>query len=546
MSATDGAPFKVVITEPLPPESLTGLYEAAEVVAFPRSPQRDELLAEVADAHAIIVRSGTRITPEVLAAAPNLRVIGRAGVGVDNIDLEACTERGIFVVNVADGNSVAVAEHAFALMLALMRRVVPAHQSLSHGRWERSNFVGEELRGKVLGLVGFGRVGAEVARRALVFGMKVLGYDPYVSASRFQSLGVQQMDLPELLAAADVVSLHTPRTAETYHLIDAKALSTMKQGSYLVNCARGGLIDEAALGAALQEGRLAGAALDVFEAEPPGEHPLAKLPNAVLTPHLGGSTQQALNYIAMSVADQVLRLLRDEPVRGVVNLPYLSDQDWRAVGPLVPMAEMLGLIYRAGLGGTLEEVEVTVHSPELPSARAVELLTGAVVKGILEGIVQEPVNLVNAPLYAERRGLKVNQRTQTTRDATGPVIEVKAANAPHPSVAAVLTPTGIIRLSNLDGLPIDMIPTRSLLLTRHTDRPGMIGRVGGILGRHEVNIAAMQVARLEVRGEAIMVLTLDDPVPSEVLAEIQATDGVVAARAVDLPNGLNSQAAQAS
>lgn len=539
MSARAGAPYKVVVTEPLPPESLTALYEGAEVTAFPRSPEMDQLMEALQDADGLIVRSGTRVTREVLAGAPRLRVIGRAGVGVDNIDLEACTERGIFVVNVADGNSVAVAEHAFALMLSLLRRVVAAHQSLAAGKWERSRFVGEELRGKTLGLVGFGRVGSEVARRALVFGMKVLGFDPYVTASRFQAMGVQQMELPELLANADIVSLHIPRTPETRHIIDAQALATMKPGSYIINCARGGLIDEEALAKALQEGRLAGAALDVFETEPPGQHPLAELPNVVLTPHLGGSTQQALNYIAASVADQVIRLLRGEPARGVVNLPYLSDEDWRAIGPLVPMAETLGLIYREGLGGPMEKVEVVVRAADLPSARAVEILTGAVLKGMLEGIVQDPVNLVNAPLLAGRRGLEVQQRTETAREAPGPVISVASVTEPRRSVAATLSVDGTIRLTNLDGLPIDMVPGHCLLLTRHQDRPGMIGRVGSILGRHGVNIAAMQVARREVRGEAIMVLALDDPVPSEVLAELRGTENMVETRSVTLPH-LNS------
>ncbi|HEY8449260.1 MAG TPA: phosphoglycerate dehydrogenase [Bacillota bacterium] len=528
--------LRVVVTDPLPLDSLSALHEIAEVVAFERSPRGAELEEAVRDADALITRSNTNVTRELLAAAPRLRVVGRAGVGIDNIDLEAATERGIVVINVAGGNSVAVAEHVFGLLLGLCRHILAADRSVREGRWERSRFVGDELRGKTIGIVGLGRVGGEVAVRASAFGMRVIAYDPYIPLSRFQSLGAERIGtLEDLLAAADIVTLHTPLTDETRGMIDREALRRMKRGAYLINAARGSIVDEAALVEALESGHLAGAAIDVFAQEPPGDHPFYRLPNVVLTPHLGGSTREALDYNTRTIAEQVAQALRGQPVRGAVNLPQISDEDWWAVEPLVPVAELLGLLYRQGIGGPLEALEFQFRARRLPSPRAVELLSGACLKGMLAGVVEGPVNMVNAALVAERQGIELRQSSETDPAATVPVLEVRGGRGPRRSVAGSLTPEGLPRLVNLDGLPIDMVPSSTLLLTRHQDRPGMIGRVGTILGRLGINIAAMQVARRQVRGEAIMVLALDDPVSDEAVAELRRAEGMDEIRVVTLP-----------
>lgn len=532
--------LKVVVTDPLPVESLRALHEVATVQTFDRSPKGKELFAAVAEADALITRSATSVTRELLTAAPRLKVIGRAGVGIDNIDLDAATERGIIVINVAGGNSVAVAEHVFGLLLAMARHIIPAHLSVQEGRWERSRFVGDELRGKTMGIIGLGRVGRQVAIRASAFAMRVIAYDPYISAASFQSVGAERVtDLNELLETADVVTIHTPLTEETRGMIGEEALRRMKKGAYLINAARGSIVDEAALVAALESNHLAGAAIDVFAKEPPGDHTLYRLPNVVLSPHLGGSTREALDFIARTIAEQVALALTGQPVRGAVNLPHLSDEEWWEIEPLVPLAQMLGIIYRRGLGGPLENLEFRFRSRQLPSSRAVELLTGCALQGMLSGIVDGPVNMVNAPLIAERRGIRLQRSSITDPTAVVPVLEVRGAGGPEKggrSVAGSHTPEGLPRLINLDGLPIDMVPSKTLLLTRHQDRPGMIGRVGTILGSMGINIAAMQVARREVRGEAIMVLALDDPVDESVLAQIRREEGVDDIRAVSLPD----------
>ncbi|HEX6989291.1 MAG TPA: phosphoglycerate dehydrogenase [Bacillota bacterium] len=530
----------VVVTEPLPRESLKPLEALARLTLLERRLPPAELYPLIRDADALITRSGTRVDRELLAAAPRLRVVGRAGVGVDNIDLDAATERGVIVVNVAGGNAVAVAEHVFGTLLALMRKLREADASVRAGEWRRSDFVGDELRGKVLGIVGLGRIGGEVAHRARAFGMRVIACDPYIPTSRFAAFDAEPVDFDRLLAAADIVTVHTPLTDETRHLFDGPALDRMKPGAYLLNCARGAIVDEDALAQRLAEGRLAGAVVDVYEQEPPGQTPLARLPNVLLTPHIAGSTHEALDAIARTIAEQVAAALEGRPTRGAVNLPSLSDDDWRTVGPLVPAAELAGLVYRDGLGGPLDDLELQLRARTLPSPRAMDLLAGAALKGLLDGVVESPVNVVNAQMVAERRGLRVRLSTAADADTVLPVVRLTGGHGRRRAVGAAAAPGGGCRLVELDGLPLDLAPTPYLLLTRHHDRPGMIGLVGGLLGQHGVNIAAMQVARRQVRGEAIMVLSVDDWVSERVLAEIRAHSGIAEARVVAVPERLRA------
>ncbi|MFO7246024.1 MAG: phosphoglycerate dehydrogenase [Thermaerobacter sp.] len=528
----------VVVTEPLPRESMKPLEAVADVTYLERLLPPEELYPLIREADALITRSGTRVDRDLLDAAPRVRVVGRAGVGVDNIDLDAATERGVIVVNVAGGNAVAVAEHVFGTLLALLRKLREADGSVRAGEWKRSRFVGDELRGKVLGIVGLGRIGGEVATRARAFRMRIIACDPYIPASRFEAFEAEPVDFDRLLEQADIVTIHTPLTDETRYMFDDRALGRMKPGAYLVNCARGAIVDEAALARALREGRLAGAVVDVYEQEPPGRTPLAELPNVLLTPHIAGSTREALDAIAHSIAEQVAAALEGRPVAGAVNLPSLSDEDWRTVAPLMPAAELAGLVYRDGLGGPLDDLELQLRARTLPSPRAMELLAGAALKGLLEGVVESPVNVVNARMVAERRGLRVRLTTATDPEASLPALRLSGGRDRRRVVGAAAAPDGGCRLTELDGLPLDMAPAAYMLLTRHHDRPGMIGLVGSLLGQHGVNIAAMQVARRQVRGEAIMVLSVDDPVSDQVLAEIRANPGIAEARVVVIPERL--------
>ncbi|MBE3574373.1 MAG: phosphoglycerate dehydrogenase [Firmicutes bacterium] len=534
---------RILIAEKLADEGRRLLEPEFQVDVRPGLAPAD-LVRVIPQYDALIVRSATQVTAEVIAAGQRLRVIGRAGVGVNNIDVAAATARGIVVLNVPDGNTIAAAEHTVGLMLAVARHIPQAHASLQAGRWQRSAFEGVELRGKTLGVVGAGRIGQEVGKRCLAFGMRVLAYDPYANAETLKNLGIEQVaSLSELLAQADFLTVHTPLTAQTRGLIGAAELAQMKKGSYVVNCARGGIIDEEALYQALVEGHLAGAALDVYSKEPPGDMPLLSLPQVVATPHLGASTREAQLVNAVEVAQQVGRFLRGQPVRNAVNLPALSERQWEQVNPLLPLAEVLGHFYTQAVGGNLNEVEVAYFGDA--DGAAVDFLASAVVKGLLWQVVSEPINEVNAMAAAQRQGVKVAvTRSHPRFDLPQPYLEVRVGREPRQHrVGGTLSRFGQPRITLVDGLPVDVSPTPYLIVSRHQDRPGIIGKFGTILGNAGINIAAMQVGRKQVRGEAIMILAVDDAVPAGVLRELQAIPGVGDALLVTLPANLVGAAA---
>lgn len=498
-----------------------------------------ELLREIPKYDALIVRSATQVTAEVIAAAKRLRVVGRAGVGVNNIDIPAATARGIVALNVPDGNTIAAAEHTVGMMLAVARHIPRAQASLLSGRWQRVAFEGVELSGKTLGVVGAGRIGQEVGKRCLAFGMRVIAYDPYAGAENLKNVGLRPAaSLDEVLAEADFLTVHTPLTPHTKGLIGARELARLKKGAYVVNCARGGIIDEEALYQALVDGRLAGAALDVFSHEPPGDLPLLKLPQVVATPHLGASTREAQLVNAVEVSRQVTRFLRGLPILNAVNLPALSERQWEKVKPLLPLAEILGHFYTQAVGGALDEVQV-VFCGDAEGA-AVDFLGSAMVKGLLWHVVSEPINEVNAMAVAARQGVKITvSRSQARPELPQPYLEVRVGREPEQHrVGGTLSRFGAPRITLADGLPVDVSPTPFLVVSRHQDRPGIIGKVGTVLGNHGINIAAMQVGRKQVRGEAIMVMAVDEPVPAGVLAQLQAIPGVGNALLVTLPPSL--------
>ncbi len=490
----------------------------------------DELCKRVATVDALVVRSETRVTARVIEAGERLAVVARAGIGVDNIDVEAATRRGVYVVNAPTGNIIAAAEHAWALLLALLRHVAAADHSIRAGEWKRSQFIGREARGKTLGLIGLGRVGSEVARRAVAFEMKVIANDPYATEAKAQSLGARLVDLDELLRTSDIVSVHVPATAQTRNLLDAAALAKMKKGAFLVNAARGEAVDEAALAQALKDGRLGGAALDVFPTEPlPADSPLRDAPRMVFTPHLGGSTLEAQENVAVDVAQQVLDVLAGRPPHSAVNAPRPPAEEAGGMA-WVTLAERLGSLAVQLLDERPAAVEIAYRGEAL--AVDPEPLRASAVKGVLETITEERVNLVNALALARQRGLTVAERREADAARYSGLLSVRLGGT---EVAGALV-QGEPRIVYIDGFWVDVPAEGYLLITKHQDKPGLVGRVGTVLGESDVNISSMQVGRLHPRGEALMILTLDDPVPAPVRERIEQYPDINEVRTARLGN----------
>ncbi|MBX6377703.1 MAG: phosphoglycerate dehydrogenase [Clostridia bacterium] len=527
---------RVLVSEPLAQEGIDRLRERVEVDYRPDLTP-DELLAAIGGYDALVVRSGTRVTRRVIEAGRRLRIIGRAGVGVDNIDTQAATEQGIVVVNAPDGNTIAATEQTFTLMLALARNLPQAVASLAAGRWERSRFTGVELYGKTLAVIGLGRIGQEVARRALAFGMVVVAYDPFVGEAQAAKLGVELVSLEEACRRADFLTVHTPLTPQTRHLIGQREIALMKPGVRLINCARGGIIDEAALYRSLEEGRVAGAALDVFEEEPPRNNPLVGHPRVVATPHLGASTVEAQVTCALIVAEEILRHFDGLPVRNAVNLPAIPEAQWEAVAPLLPLAEALGRFFAQALPGPLERVEVTVRGAA--DGRAADAIGNRAVAGLLAEVLGEPVNAVSAPVRARQRGIEVRV-TRVPEDQGGaPAVAIAAGGGgEYHTLSGHIGALGDPRITAIDGYVLDMAPARHMLVAFHRDRPGVIGRVGTILGEHAVNIAGMYVGRAAPGGDAVMVLAVDDPIPGDLLQRIREVPAIGEVRVVSLPPDL--------
>ncbi|HXV56279.1 MAG TPA: phosphoglycerate dehydrogenase [Gaiellaceae bacterium] len=483
---------------------------------------------------AIIIRSGTQLDAGLIARAERLKVIGRAGVGVDNVDVEAASKRGIVVANAPQSTVVSAAEHTIGLLLALTRRIPQAHAALKEGRWERSSFAGLELADKTLGLVGFGRIGQQVARRARGLEMRVLGHDPYVAPERFRELGAERVEtLAELLAAADFVSLHATLTPDTRGLIGTDELARMKAGAKLVNVARGELVEEEALVAALRSGRLAGAALDVF-AEEPYSGPLLELENVVLTPHLAASTQEAQDRAGVIVAEQVAAALEGGVVTNAVNIPSVAAEDLDALGPYLPVAAKLGALAVELAGGSATRLDFA-YLGEL-AERDTRLLTVAALNGAFQGRVEEAVNYVNAPLVAQERGIEVREEQRSASPDYRNLVSVTAvAGGEQFTVVGTVTGSGNEpRLVHALGYEVEIALEPTMLFVVNDDRPGRIGRVGTILGEADVNIANMAVSRNRPKDSALMVLTLDSPIPAEVIERIRAEPGLYDPRAIVL------------
>jgi len=523
--------MRMLVADGLAEEGLERLRNAGEVVVRAGLTEA-ELSALLPECEAVIVRSRTRVTAGAIHDAGRLRVIARAGVGVDNIDVEAATRRGILVLNTPQSSTIAAAEHTMAMLLALVRHIPQAHTALAAGTWARERFLGTELAGKTLGIAGLGKIGSEVARRALAFGMRVLAYDPYVTEERARRLGVELGTWDELLKGSDVLTLHVPLGPDTSALIGPAELAAMKPGALLVNCARGGLVDEAALRDALDRGPLGGAALDVFTQEPPApDDPLLSHPRVVVTPHLGGSTLEAQRSIAVDIAEQVLAALRGEPVHGAVNAPALGEDTWQQLDPFMHLSRALGALTQQLAEGQLSAVAMAYEGEV--ARLDTQPLTASFLAGFLRHISDQPVNLVNAVVLAKERGLRVSEaHTDLCEDFASQIIAEAQTSHGTLRLGGTLFGHREPRITLLNQWRLDLVPAPHMLFVWNEDRPGMIGRVGTILGQHAVNIANMHVGRHDAGGTAVMVLTLDATAPADVVREIGAADGIAQIKSV--------------
>ena len=471
----------------------------------------------------------------MIAKSTRLRVIGRAGIGVDNVDVDAASRRGIIVVNAPTSVVTAAAEHTLALILALCRRIPQAHASVASGRWERSKFVGTELRGKTVGVIGLGNIGAEVARRVLAFDATVVGSDPFVNADYAARIGIRLLTLDHLLDVADVITVHVPLTSATRNLIGPVQFARIKPGARLINCARGGVVDEDALVLALNEDRLAGAALDVFVEEPPTNQGILRSDRVVLTPHLGASTEEAQSAASIEVAQQVIAVLGGQPVRFAVNAPAISPENLRAVGPYLDLGEKLGFLLAQLVTQPITGLDISYHGHI--STIDTTAVRSAIVKGLLRVALPESVSLMNSMLLARNRGIQIVETHHgAAMDDYANLVVVRL----HISDGFVREVAGTSiesegRLVRLDSFRVDVPLTSGyLLFVHHTDRPGVVGRIGTILGNDDVNISAMQVGRLQPRGDAMMVLAVDETIPPRVLDRVLTTDPIRDGRLVRL------------
>lgn len=529
--------IRILVADDVSDSGLKPLHDAGFVVEKRTGLSHDELCEALKNAEGLVVRSETRVTAEVLDAASVLRVIGRAGVGVDNIEVSAATARGIVVMNAPDGNTVTTAEHTLALMIALARQVPQANASLKSGLWERKRFVGVELQAKTLGVIGLGRIGRAVVSRARAFGMNIVAYDPFIAPEQARDWEIELASLDEVFARADFLTVHTPLTGETRGIVGSEAFAKMKRGVRIINCARGGLVDEDALLEAIKSGKVAGAAIDVFAQEPPpAEHPLLGLREVIATPHLGASTAEAQEGVAYTVAEQMRDYLLSGALRGAVNVPALGAKELHTLQPYIELAESLGRFQAQLVDGAVREIRIDY------AGEIVDLDAAPVTRSFLAGLLRDVsarVNAVNAFLIAEERGITVKTSYVRAAMDSAPAIRTQVlTNTGEHGLAGTLFGYGEQaregRITEINGFHIEAIPHGHMLVMRNLDVPGVIGRVGTILGDGGVNISRFHLGRHERGGEAMAVIEVDAPVARETLEALQSFDHVIFARQIEL------------
>ncbi len=523
--------YRILAADGVSPKGIAVLAESPHFqVETSGGLKEDELIARIGELDALVIRSATKVTAKALAAATRLKVIGRAGVGVDNVNVEAATERGIVVMNTPGGNTISTAEHTFSLMLSLARKIPQAHASMVAGKWDRKSFEGTELCGKTLGIVGMGRIGGEVARRAIAFGMNVIAYDPYLVQSRARSLGVELADdLPALLTVADFITVHMPLTSETNKILNAEALAQCKKGVRIINCARGGLVDEAALLEALESGQVGGAALDVYEKEPPADDlPFRALPNVVLTPHLGASTSEAQEGVGIEIAQAISEYLLKGVINNAVNVPNVDVRTLEALRPYLSVGEKLGRLLAQIAPCGLETLEIR-YTGKVAEAETVPV-TRAVLKGLLGQTSEGVINEVNAPRVAANLGLKVTELKQNEGGDFTDLITVVATKGAEKFEVAATVFAGRTRIVRINGRNLEANPEGVLLFVENQDRPGMLGAIGSLLAKHRINIANMSLGRGEEGGNALSIYNLDTRPNEAAVKEIEGVTGIVSVK----------------
>jgi D-3-phosphoglycerate dehydrogenase len=532
IAGKDEVKMRILVCDPISEKGIEVFKQDPEIeVDVKLNLSEAEICEIIFDYHAVVVRSQTKITKKILEAGRQLKVVGRAGVGIDNIDVEAATLRGIVVVNTPDGNTISAAEHTLAMMLALARHIPQADQSLRRGEWQRSKFIGVELRNKTLGIIGYGKIGSEVGKRSKVFGMEILVYDPYINHEVAERAGVKPVSLDVLLSESDFITVHMPLTSETKHLICAQQFKKMKDGVRILNVARGGIIDETALYQAIVAQKVAGAALDVYEKEPQTKSPLFDLPEVIVTPHLGASTEEAQVNVAIDVAREILRVLRGEPVQNAVNIPFIKPEHLKTAKPYMLLMEKLGKLASVLAEGATNAIEIKY----LGEIAELEFgsLTNTFIKGLLRPYLHDAINYVNAPLIAKNRGIKVKEIKSTQVDdyANKVCISIKGEGWSH-TVSGAVFKKNEPRILSVNEYSLDIQPTGHILLITHIDRPKLVGEVGMILGERGVNIAGMQLDRERAGGKAMMILTIDHEVTTDVLAKIKTIKDIKTANYV--------------
>ncbi len=526
--------MKILVTENIAKEGIAFLKAQNMDVTVDYTLTREALLSSISEYDALIVRSVTKVNEELYAHAKNLKVVGRAGNGVDNIELSGATERGIIVVNTPDANTVSAAEHTIALMLSLSRNIPRANQHIKSKQWDRTLFRGVELKGKTLGIVGLGRIGTMVATRMQSFGMNVIAYDPYIRSDKFEKLGVEKMDeLSDLLPKSDFISVHTPKTKETIGIINSDSFKLVKKGVRVVNCARGGIIDEAALYDALTQGIVAGAAIDVLKDEPHPISPLLDLDTTVITPHLGADTFEAQKNVGESVAIEVFEALKGKLVANAVNLPTLSQNELEHMKPYLTLLERMGKIYHQIHHDAVERIVFTYKGDF--THHNTDPFVLAFIKGLYETVLDTPVTYVNAKLIAEARGVTIAEsRVSTTENFNSSIkIEVHSKNQTFEMEGALFGKSDP-RIVSINSYPVDMTPKGNMLLIENNDSPGMIGSIGLLLGQNNINISTMNVSLSKTHKPALMMLTIDNPLDDTVLNQIQNQKGILKAWALKI------------
>ncbi|MBI5117491.1 phosphoglycerate dehydrogenase [Candidatus Poribacteria bacterium] len=526
--------MKILVSDPLAKQGIEVIKRQSDFdVDVKTKMSREELLQTIGEYDALIVRSETKVTEEVIEAGKKLRVIGRAGVGIDNINVQAATKRGVIVLNAPGGNTISTAEHTISMMLSLTRNIPQACSSLKNRKWERKQFTGAEVYGKTLGIIGLGRIGSEVARRAHALGMKLLGYDPILLPDRARAINVEPVDLDTLVSKSDFITVHVPMSEQTRNMLSVRQFEMMKQDVRIINCARGGIVNEAALLDALKSGKVAGAALDVFEKEPPLESPLLDMDSVIVTPHLGASTEEAQVNVACDVADQVVRALRGEPVPFAVNVPPIDPEIYRELKPYLEMAEKLGRFQAQYPQSAVRELVVEVFGDiEEFDARPIRT---AVIKGFLEVFLQENVNYVNAPvLIAERKIAVTERKGQMLKDYANLITVRAITDRGECSVAGTLFSRTTPRIVRLNDFHLDALPEGVVLICLNEDKPGIIGNLGTLMAKNSINIAAMTLGRTHRGGAAATILNLDAELGADLIEQVKKIQHINDARVVKL------------